>query len=406
MTSQPQAQQPLHTLPRHHLADAIAAASHGDYIRVTLDGVKMQIVGADPTLLVCVSVGDTAATATQFAPISLTVPTRQLVAEVKALPDGDITMQIVGATLRLRGGNRTATIMAQGRLPDVVDVPAAAWQALSSADAATLGQAIAAVAPAAVVDPARPAVAGVRLEVSAGASPPTLHVVATDGARLHCRAVTLTTQLPRSLTLPNAVVGAVTSLLGRGEVAASKPKKRAAAAAASAAPAAPLAAPAFAVAVGVHNIALRCVDAATATTTTLYTRLAPEPYAPWRCIVDGDVGGNGSVAVTVEAAVLSSWLRSCPADAVTLSVDAAAQRLRLDYVVTDETGTRRLGDGEDSVACVCEETAAASPIKLSVRYLRDVLIGCVGNVALSWSPGQPVRVSAAGQLVGVVMWMR
>lgn len=409
MTSQqPQAQQPPHTtLPRRHLADAIATASHGDYIRIALDGAAVQIIGADPTLLVCVAIGDATATATPPAPTSVTVPTRQLIAEVKALPDGDVTMQIIGATLQLRSGNRTATITAQGRLPDVIDVPASSWQPLSCANAATLGHAIAAVAPAAVVDPARPAVAGVRLEAVGGvgdAASAQLHVVATDGARLHCRTVTLATQLPRSLTLPNAVVGAVTSLLGRGEVVAVKPataKKRGGGAAAGVVTTSP---PTFTIAVGVHNIALRCVD--TATTTTLYARLAPEPYAPWRRIADGLGGGAAVVAVTLDATALLSWLRSCPADAVTLCVDATAQLLRLDYVVTDDTGTRRLGGGEDSLGCVAPTDAPPLPIKLSVRYLRDVLVGCMGDVVLSWSSGQPVRVSAAGQLVGVVMWMR
>jgi hypothetical protein len=330
------------------------------------------------------------------------VPTRQLVAEVKALPDGDVTLTATTTQLQLRSGNRTATIMSMGRLPDVTDVPASSWQPLSSADAATLGHAIAVVAPAAVIDPARPAVAGVRLEVDATSQQ--LHVVATDGARLHCRAVTLTTTLPRNLTLPNAVVGAITSLLGRGEVAA-KPTTAAAKKRGSGA-AVPITAtpvpPSFTLAVGVNNIALRSVDAMT--TTTLYARLAPEPYAPWRRIADG-LGAAIAVAVTLDdVAALSSWLRSCPADAVTLSAYAGV--LRLSYDVTDDTGTRRLGGGEDSIAAATSVVVPPCPVKLSVRYLRDVLVGCAGDVVLSWSSGQPVRVTSVGQLVGVVMWMR
>ncbi|TXH42617.1 MAG: hypothetical protein E6Q97_35475 [Desulfurellales bacterium] len=355
-------------LPRRSLADAVAAAAHAEHVTITATEQHVTIAGADMWLTTATQLG-----CSDPNPITATVPTRQLIAELKGLPDGDIEITTTQSALRLRGGKRSATIAQQGRLCEVRTVAAELWQPLSSN---TLAAALKQVAAAAVKDEARPAVSGIRLTRDA--------VIATDGARLHHRNVGLS-WLPRDLTLPIGCVGAVCDLL-----AVEAPKKSSKAG--SAAPAAPD----FAVAVGANNIAFRSTTAAQQR--TLYVRLAPEPFVEWRRILDAAVI---NVTAVVDAAKLSTWLRSCPGSVVELSCGEADLRLR--YEVLDDTGLRLLGEGEDAIEA--EVLNAAVPIKLSVPYLRDALAGYAGTVRLCWTAGQPLRLSD-GDWTAVLMFSR
>ena len=354
------------TLPRRILSDAVAAASHGEHVTLTSTADGITVVAADMWLTVATQLS------CNLPHLITTVPTRQLVAEIKALPDGDIEIEATQSTLRLRSGKRVATIAQQGRGCEVRAIPAEMWQ--PTGDAAELVSALRQVAVAAVRDEARPAVSGVRLSRDG--------IVATDGQRLHRRDVVLS-WLPRDVTLPVWCVGAVCDLL---TVEAVKKGKAAAAA------------PDFAVAVGSNNIAFRSTTAMQQR--TVYARLAPEPFVEWRRIIDAApmVG-----VATVNAPRLAAWLKSCPGSLVTIGV-GDGDELRLDYQVLDDTGLRLLGEGSDVIDAMVS-MPATPPIKLSVAYLRDVLVGCAGDVRLCWAAGQPLSVRADGWHV-VVMFSR
>ena len=354
-------------LPRRSFADAVAAASHAEHVTITSTDRHVTLAGADMWLTVATQLGCSDPNPNHFV---ATVPTRQLIAELKGLPDGDIEITATQSQIKLRGGKRTATIAQQGRLCEVRAVAAELWQPLGSN---TFAAALKQVAAAAVRDEARPAVSGVRLTRDA--------VIATDGARLHHRNVGLS-WLPRDPTLPIGCVGAVCDLL-----AVEAPKKSSKDI---------TVAPDFAVAVGANNIAFRSTT--TAQQRTLYVRLAPEPFVEWRRILDTAPMG---VTATVDAAKLSAWLRSCPGSVVELSCGEAELRLR--YEVLDDTGLRLLGEGEDAIEA--EVLSAAAPIKLSVLYLRDALAGCAGAVRLCWTAGQPLRLSDGGW-TAVLMFSR
>ena len=268
-------------LPRRSLADAVAAASHAEHVTLAATDQHLTVAGADMWLTAATQLGCNDPNA---KPFTAAVPTRQLIAELKGLPDGDIEITTTQSALRLRGGKRTATIVQQGRLCEVRVVATELWQLLgSSTPAAALKQ----VAAAAVNDEARPAVSGVRLTRDA--------VIATDGARLHHRNVGLS-WLPRDLTLPIGCVGAVCDLL-----AVEAPKKS------SKANGTASTTPDFAVAVGANNIAFRSTTAAQQR--TFYVRLAPEPFVEWRRILDAAVVDTVAVA---DATKLAAWLRNCP----------------------------------------------------------------------------------------------
>lgn len=353
------------TLPRRILSDAVAAASHGEHVTLTATADGITVAAADMWLTVATKIP----AAATFP--SATVPTRQLVAEIKALPDGDIEIEATQSTLRLRSGKRIATITQQGRACEVRAIPAEMWQPIDNA--AELVSALRQVAVASTRDEARPAVSGVRLSRD--------DIVATDGQRLHRRDVALS-WLPRDVTLPVWCVGAVCDLLTVEVV-----KKGKAAAAA----------PDFAVAIGSNNIAFRSTTVTQQR--TVYARLAPEPFVEWRRIIDA---ASVAVVATVSAPRLAAWLKSCPGSLVTIGVGEG--ELRLDYQVLDDTGLRLLGEGSDVIDATVS-MPAAPPIKLSVAYLRDVLVGCAGDVRLCWAAGQPLRVRAEGWHA-VVMFSR
>ena len=356
------------TLPRRSLADAVAAAAHGEHVTLTVTADGLTIAAADMWLTVASQLS------CNLPHFTATVPTRQLLAEIKALPDGDIEIEATQSTLRLRSGKRVATIAQQGRACEVRAIPAEMWQPIDNA--AELVSALRQVTVAATRDEARPAVSGVRLCRDS--------IVATDGQRLHQRDVALS-WLPRDVTLPVWCVGAVCDLL---IVEATKKGKVGAAAAA----------PDFTVAVGANNIAFRSTTATQQR--TVYARLAPEPFVEWRRIIDA---APVAVVAMVNAPRLSTWLKSCPGSLVTIGV-GESDELRLDYQVLDDTGLRLLGEGSDVIDAVVS-MPAAPPIKLSVAYLRDVLMGCAGDVRLCWAAGQPLGVRADGWHA-VVMFSR
>ena len=356
-------------LPRRSLADAVAAASHAEHVTITATDQHVTIAGADMWLIAATQLG-----CNDPNLFTATVAARQLAAELKGLPDGDIEITTTQSALRLRGGKRTATIAQQGRLCEVRAVAAELWQPLGSN---TFAAALKQVALAAVNDEARPAVSGVRLTREA--------IIATDGARLHHRNVGLL-WLPRDLTLPIGCVGAVCDLL-----AVEAPKKS------SKANGTASTTPDFTVAVGANNIAFRSTTATQQR--TIYIRLAPEPFVEWRRILDAAVVDTVAVA---DATKLAAWLRSCPGSVVELSCGEAELRLR--YQVLDDTGLRLLGEGEDAIEAEVVNTFAP-PIKLSVPYLRDALAGCAGAVRLCWAAGQPLRLSDA-DWTAVLMFSR
>lgn len=454
-------------LPRPLLVDAVAAAAIGDYIAISVDGDetdnsagRVGVVGADPSVGVIVSttievpcVDDVACVGDVVSPPSparrvVTVPTRQLVAELKGCGSGDvINLVVTAASLQLSCGSRRSDIAALGRVPTMPTVPPQAWRNVVVSGCAVLSTALAAVLPAAADDPSRPAVSGVRIDGG--------DVVATDGARLHWVAGGIvgdssTDDTGPALTLPVGAVGPIVDLLSVAIAASTPPKpttvkrergKVAAAATTVAAavppPPSPPLAPVVSFAVGVRNVAVRsCHDVTSSASTSatphrvtrvVYVRRAPEPYAEWRRIVAVDVAtpdaaATGVVSVTLSSTSLSSWLRSCPGDAVTLTVEAGTtpELLRLDYVVMDSTGTRCVGSGSDTLPLGGATGSGASTApKVSTRYLRDVVVaaGAVGGdvVSMSWSgTSQLLRVtsgsggvgSAGLRFVGVVMWMR
>ena len=354
-------------LSRRSLVDAVAAASHAEHVTITTTDQHLTVAGADMWLTVATQLG-----CNPPNPFTVTVATKQLAAELKGLSDGDVEITTSQSALQLRSGKRIATITQQGRPCEVRVIDAAMWQPLS--DYTVLSSALKQVAAAAVRDESRPAVSGVRLTRDA--------IVATDGARLHCRDVDVS-WLSRDLTLPIGCVGAVCDLL-----TVEAPKKSSKV---------PVAVPDFAVAVGANNIAFR--STATAQQRTIYVRLAPEPFVEWRRILDAAV--VDTVAV-VDTAKLSAWLRSCPGSVVELSCGEAELHLR--YQVLDDTGLRLLGEGSDVIDAVVS-MPTAPPIKLSVAYLRDVLVGCVADVRLCWVAGQPLSVRAEGWHA-VVMFSR
>ena len=353
------------TLPRRILNDAVIAASHGEHVTLTATADGINVAAADMWLTISTQLS------CNLPHFTATIPTRQLVAEIKALPDGDIEIEATQSTLRLRSGKRVATIAQQGRACEIRAIPAEMWQPIG--DAAELVSALRQVAVAAVRDEARPAVSGVRLLRDGS--------VATDGQRLHRRNVVLS-WLPRDVTLPVWCVGAVCDLL---TVEAAKKGKAVAAA------------PDFAVAVGSNNIAFRSTTATQQR--TVYARLAPEPFVEWRRIIDAALA---AVVATVNAPRLATWLKSCPGSLVTIGIGEG--ELTLGYQVLDDTGLRLLGEGSDVIDAVVS-MPAAPPIKLSVAYLRDVLLGCVGDVRLCWAAGQPLSVRADGWHA-VVMFSR
>lgn len=355
------------TLPRRILSDAVAAASHGEHVTLTSTADGITVVAADMWLTVATQLS------CNLPHLITTVPTRQLIAEIKALPDGDIGIEATQSTLRLRSSSkRVATIAQQGRACEVRAIPAEMWQPINNA--AELVSALRQVAVAAVRDEARPAVSGVRLSRDG--------IVATDGQRLHRRDVVLL-WLPRDVTLPVWCFGAVCDLL---IVEATKKGKAAAAV------------PDFAVAVGSNNIAFRSTTATQQR--TVYARLAPEPFVEWRRIIDA---APTVVVATVNAPRLATWLKSCPGSLVTIGV-GDGDELRLDYQVLDDTGLRLLGEGSDVIDATVS-MPATPPIKLSAAYLRDVLVGCAGDVRLCWAAGQPLSVRADDWLA-VVMFSR
>ena len=97
------------TLPRRILSDAVAAASHGEHVTLTATADGITVAAADMWLTVATQLS------CNLPHLTTTVPTRQLVAEIKALPDGDIEIEATQSTLRLRSGKRIATIAQQGR---------------------------------------------------------------------------------------------------------------------------------------------------------------------------------------------------------------------------------------------------------------------------------------------------
>lgn len=353
------------TLPRRILSDAVAAASHGEHVTLTTTADNVTVVATDMWLTVATTIP------TPAAPLTTTVPTRQLVAEVKALPDGDIEIEATQSTLRLRSGKRVATIAQQGRACEVRAIPAEMWRPIDNST--ELVSALRQVAVAATRDEARPAVSGVRFSRDG--------IIATDGQRLHRRDVVLS-WLPRDVTLPVWCVGAVCDLL---TVETAKKGKAA------------VAAPDFTVAVGSNNIAFRSTIATQQR--IVYARLAPEPFVEWRRIIDA---APVAAVATVNAPRLAAWLKSCPGSLVTIGVGEG--ELRLDYQVLDDTGLRLLGEGFDVIDAVVS-MPVAPPIKLSVAYLRDVLVGCAGDVRLCWAAGQPLSVRADGWHA-VVMFSR
>lgn len=379
------------TLPRRHLADAVAHASHGDHVRLELRDGKLIVAGADMMTMVVVELSTTAS-----APSSVvTLPTKLLSATLKACQQDDVEIDIAATRLRLRSGSYRGEVAAQGRLPGVTAVPDEMWQTLSSEQATKLGAALRCAAVAALSDPARPTVSGVRLELRAGS----YSAVGTDGSRLHWVEVG-DVGLRESLTLPSQCVGAVCDALAEAEVRVVKVAKlkKGAAAAPIAVPIQP---PTLRIAVGANNVA---VQLATPTSRrTVYCRRAPEPYSEWRRVAEDRT--SAAAALTMQRDVLLAQLKACPADAVTLTPGVA--QLQLDYIVLDDTSTRRLGEGGVAVAAagVLATATQTFQVKVSTAYLRDAVAQCGDEVVLSMSPSQPVRVRS-DSFSAVVMFVR
>lgn len=379
-------------LLRRHLVDAISAAAHGDHIRLELRGEHCTVVGAD---MYTMTVVELSAVGTA-APVVVTLPTKLLTATCKALQGDDVDVDISTTKLRLRSGGYRGEVAAQGRLPGVQAVPDEMWRELEAGQALALSEALRAAVVAALSDLARPTVSGVRIEVVGNSA----HVVGTDGNRLHVVELR-NVGLAESLTLPTQCVGAVCEALDEAEVRvvkATKPKKGAVVAVQSMPQP-----PRVRIAVGANNVAVEVVysDPASPLRRLVFCRRAPEPYSEWRRVA---AGGAGGIVLRLQRDVLLAQLRTCPADAVSLCV--ADGRLRLDYVVLDDTSTRRLGEGSVDVVVVSAPTTQQPvQVKVSTALLRDAVAQCGDVVDVSLAPSQPVRLRS-GAFSAVVMFVR
>lgn len=376
------------SLPRRPFVDAVLAAAHGDYIRLSVeDAVSAIVTGAD--MYTTTSTMVWAQLPLDVVASSVTLPTKLLVATAKALQGDDVELAISTSRCRLRSGSYRAEIAAQGRLPAVQQVPEQSWRSVDAGAAVEFSQALRCVKAAMLSDPARPAVSGVRVDLDGS-------VVGTDGNRMHH----VTTSWPGGYTLPSSCVDAAVDVLAAMELPkATKPKRKGGAD--GTCPSA--AVPELHLAIGANNVAFRLTTPTA--TRTLFCRRAPEPFSEWRRIATAAT--TSAATLTLDRDVLATTLKSCPADAI--SICPTPLRLLLDYVVYDATSTRRLGEGSVEVAVKTSSIAAAAPVgfavKVAVAFLRDAVACCGDEVVLEMSPSQPLRVRC-GRFQGVVMFMR
>lgn len=380
------------SLPRRPFVDAVLAAAHGDYIRLSVeDAVSLYITGADMHTTTSTMVW--AQLPLDVVASSVTLPTKLLVATAKALQGDDVEVVISTSRCRLRSGSYRAEIAAQGRLPAVQQVPEQSWRSVNAALCAEFSQALRCAKTAMLSDPARPAVSGVRVDTSGD-------VVGTDGNRMHH----VTTSWPGGYTLPGSCVDAAVDVLAAMEPPkATKPKRKGAGATGGVDGTCLVVAPELHLAIGTNNVAFRLTSPTA--TRTLFCRRAPEPFSEWRRIATAAT--TAAATLTLDRDVLAATLKSCPADAI--SICPTPLRLLLDYVVYDATSTRRLGEGSVEVAVKSSSIAAAAPlgfaVKVAVAFLRDAVACCDDEVILEMSPSQPLRVRS-GRFQGVVMFMR
>ncbi len=373
------------SLPRRHLVDAVAQAAHGDYIRLAIDDTaSLTVTGTDMYTMTSTNLWTTLPL--DVATSSVTLPTKLLTATVKALPGDDVALTVTTSRLQLRSGSYRGEIAAQGRVGAVHQIPDDAWRDLSVDAATELCQALSCASAAMLSDPARPAPSGVRVD-------PDGSVVGTDGNRMHW---VTTSWRGGAFTLPPSCVGAVIDILGAVAVKPTKSKKKGAAQGGD-----DIGTLYLGVVVGVNNVAFRLTTPIG--TRTLFCRRAPEPFPEWRRIARD--GGDVAASLTLDRDVLMSTLKSCPAESIRLSIGSGV--LMLDYVVFDDTSTRRLGDGsiEVPLKVLRLPLGSACTAKVSTAFLRDAVACCGPDVVLEMSPSQPVRVRS-GSFVGVVMFQR
>ncbi len=375
------------SLPRRHLVDAVAQAAHGDYIRLSIDdAVSLTVTGADMYTMTSTSLWTKLPL--DVVASSVTLPTKLLTATAKALPNDDVTLTITTSRLQLRSGSYRGEIAAQGRVGAVHQIPDDAWRDMDAAISTELCQALSCASAAMLSDPARPAPSGVRVD-------PDGSVVGTDGNRMHW---VTTSWRGGAFTLPPSCVGAVADILGAIAAKPTKSKKKGAAQGGD-----DIGTLCLGVVVGVNNVAFRLTMPTG--TRTLFCRRAPEPFPEWRRIARADTG-QSAATLTLDRDVLMATLKSCPAESVTLGVGVGSSTvLTLDYVVFDDTSTRRLGDGSVEVAVKACSATAHLRVKVSTAFLRDAVACCGPDVVLEMSPSQPVRVRS-GSFVGVVMFQR
>jgi len=379
------------SLPRRPFVDAVLAAAHGDYIRLSIeDAVSVIVTGAD--MYTTTSTMVWAQLPLDVVASSVTLPTKLLVATAKALQGDDVEVVITTSRCRLRSGSYRAEIAAQGRLPAVQQVPEQSWRSVDTGMTAEFSQALRCARAAMLSDPARPAVSGVRVDLDGS-------VVGTDGNRMHH----VTTSWPGGYTLPGSCVDAVVDVLAAMELPkATKPKRKGASATGAADGTFPaVVLPELHLAIGANNVAFRLTTPTA--TRTLFCRRAPEPFSEWRRIATAAT--TSAATLTLDRDVLATTLKSCPADVVTLSIGSGV--LALDYVVYDATSTRRLGDGSVEVPLKAMRLPLGSncSVKVAVAFLRDAVACCGDEVALEMSPSQPLRVESTGRLA-VILFLR
>lgn len=373
------------SLPRRHLVEAVAQAAHGDYIRLSVDdAAALTVTGAD--MYAMTSTNLWTKLPLDVVASSVTLPTKLLTATVKALPGDDVALTITTSRLQLRSGSYRGEIAAQGRVGAVHQIPDDAWRDMNATISTELCQALSCASAAMLSDPARPAASGVRVDVDGS-------VVGTDGNRMHWMT---TSWRGGALTLPPSCVGAVVDILGAVAAKPTKSKKKGAAQGGD-----DVGTLCLGVVVGVNNVAFRLTTPIG--TRTLFCRRAPEPFPEWRRIARD--GGDVAASLTLDRDVLMSTLKSCPAESIRLSIGSGV--LMLDYVVFDDTSTRRLGDGsiEVPLKVLRLPLGSACTAKVSTAFLRDAVACCGPDVVLEMSPSQPVRVRS-GSFVGVVMFQR
>lgn len=378
------------SLPRRRFVDGVLSSCFGDFTRIAVDGAVLTLTGSDLATTITTSLPCSTASSAET-----TLPSKLFASTAKALSQDDIELTISTSRLQMRTGSQRAEVAALGRVPMLPSIREDAWVDITAA-AAKLASAIRSAATAMCTDASRPTVCGVRVESD--------RCIATDGCRLH---VVDGVAMQQSFTLSPNCVHHFVDAFEAAAVVVSKPapKTRGKKAAEVVEVSVPPLQPTIRMAIGERNVAVEVTypqhDLAPFLKRTVVCRREPEPYCEWRRLMRDDVGA--AATAQVQRDVVLTQLRNCPADAVTLLFKPTG--ITVDYVVLDDTSTRRLGSGSVDVEAAVTITAPNCSVKVATRYLVDALKICGDVVELSAAPSSPLRIKSDG-FDAIVMFVR